>query len=55
MSVTRESVLEALGRVVTRGIRLTALADEGAFDKAKLKQVIAKYRMDSDKPNPTTV
>ena len=34
---------------------LTALADEGAFDKAKLKQVIAKYRMDSDKPNPTTV
>ena len=34
---------------------LTALADEGAFDKAKLKQVIAKYRMDSGKPNPTTV
>ncbi len=34
---------------------LKALADEGQLDKAKVKEAIAKYGLDPDKPNPTTV
>jgi pyruvate dehydrogenase E1 component len=34
---------------------LKALADEGQFDKAKVKEAIAKYGLDPSKPNPTTV
>src|SRR5688572_13969944 len=43
MDVTRESVLEALGRVVTRGITLPALADDLGLKKqqyARLRQVL---------------
>src|SRR5687768_7344212 len=44
MEVTRDSVLEALGRVVTRSITLPALADDMGLKKqhyAKLKTVLA--------------
>ena len=34
---------------------LKALADEGQFDKAKVKEAIAKYGLDPNKPNPVTV
>jgi len=34
---------------------LKALADEGQFDKAKVKEAIAQYGLDPNKPNPTTV
>ena len=34
---------------------LKALADEGQLDKAKVKEAIAKYGIDPDKPNPVTV
>ena len=34
---------------------LKALADEGQLDKAKVKEAIAKYGLDPDKPNPVTV
>jgi pyruvate dehydrogenase E1 component len=34
---------------------LKALADEGQLDKAKVKEAIAKYGLDPNKPNPTTV
>ncbi len=34
---------------------LKALADEGQFDKAKVKEALAKYGLDPNKPNPTTV
>jgi pyruvate dehydrogenase E1 component len=34
---------------------LKALADEGQFDKARVKEAIAKYGLDPDKPNPVTV
>ncbi len=34
---------------------LTALADEGQFDKKRLAEVIARYALDPAKPNPTKV
>jgi pyruvate dehydrogenase E1 component len=34
---------------------LKALADEGQLDKAKVKEAIAKYGLDPNKPNPVTV
>ncbi len=34
---------------------LKALVDEGQIDKTKAKEAIAKYGIDPDKPNPTTV
>ncbi len=34
---------------------LKALADEGLLDKAKMKEAIAKYGLDPNKPNPVTV
>jgi pyruvate dehydrogenase E1 component len=34
---------------------LKALADEGQFDKARVKEAIVKYGLDPDKPNPVTV
>jgi pyruvate dehydrogenase E1 component len=34
---------------------LKALADEGQLDKAKVKEAIAKYGIDPNKPNPVTV
>jgi len=34
---------------------LKALADEGQMDKAKVKEAIAKYGLDPNKPNPVTV
>ncbi|MCB9574117.1 MAG: hypothetical protein H6709_18695 [Kofleriaceae bacterium] len=49
MSVTRESVLEALGRVVTRGIRLTALADDMGLRKqeyVQLEQIVKRLADD---------
>ncbi|BBO21776.1 pyruvate dehydrogenase (acetyl-transferring), homodimeric type [Candidatus Desulfobacillus denitrificans] len=34
---------------------LKALADEGQLDKARVKEAIARYGLDPDKPNPVTV
>ena len=34
---------------------LKALADEGQVDKAKVKEAIQKYGLDTNKPNPMTV
>jgi pyruvate dehydrogenase E1 component len=34
---------------------LKALVDEGRLDAARVKEAIAKYRIDTDKPNPLTV
>jgi pyruvate dehydrogenase E1 component len=34
---------------------LTALADDGQFDRARLAEVIAKYALDPNKPNPLKV
>ncbi|MBS3916724.1 MAG: pyruvate dehydrogenase (acetyl-transferring), homodimeric type, partial [Sulfuritalea sp.] len=34
---------------------LKALADEGQLDKAKVKEAIQKYSLDTNKPNPMTV
>ncbi|MDP2324256.1 MAG: pyruvate dehydrogenase (acetyl-transferring), homodimeric type, partial [Gammaproteobacteria bacterium] len=34
---------------------LKALADEGQLDKAKVKEAIQKYGLDTNKPNPMTV
>jgi pyruvate dehydrogenase E1 component len=34
---------------------LTALADEGKIERAKLAEAIAKYELDANKPNPMTV
>ncbi|MGB5832121.1 MAG: pyruvate dehydrogenase (acetyl-transferring), homodimeric type, partial [Thiohalocapsa sp.] len=33
---------------------LTALADDGALDRARVREAIEKYRIDPDKPNPVT-
>lgn len=41
MSVTREDILDALGRVVTRGIKLLALADELGLKKQHYDQLRA--------------
>ena len=44
MNVTREDVMEALGRNVTRGMTLTALADAGLRkqDYARLRTLLAQ-------------
>jgi len=34
---------------------LTALADEGAFDRGRVAEAIRKYGLDPEKPNPLTV
>jgi len=47
MDVTKDVVLEALGRVVTRGITLTALADDLGYGKqqyARLREVLEGLR-----------
>jgi pyruvate dehydrogenase E1 component len=56
-SDTREKLREffEVDRRYVTVAALKALADEGQFDKAKVKEAIAKYGLDPDKPNPTTV
>jgi hypothetical protein len=54
MDVTKDVVLEALGRVVTRGITLTALADDLGFGKqqyARLREVLEGLREDGTVTN----
>ena len=56
-SDTREKLREffEVDRRYVAVAALKALADEGQLDKAKVKEAIAKYGIDPDKPNPVTV
>ena len=56
-SDTREKLREffEVDRRYVAVAALKALADEGQLDKAKVKEAIAKYGIDPNKPNPTTV
>jgi pyruvate dehydrogenase E1 component len=56
-SDTREKLREffEVDRRYVAVAALKALADEGQFDKARVKEAIAKYGLDPNKPNPLTV